>query len=85
MALPGQGRIGFATPKAAGSIARRNRIKRRFREALRLMGGAVDTRFDCVISILPSADRAKFEAIRKDLAGVFAKMAERWENESECS
>jgi ribonuclease P protein component len=83
-ALPGQGKVGIATSKKIGSNPRRNRIKRRFREALRKLDLA-DQNLDHVLVVLPSAEDATAEEIRQDLVKVFGHMAERWANESASS
>lgn len=83
IALPGEGRIGFATPKVLGSNARRNRVKRRFRAAVMKM--VRPTNLDIVVAIAASADQIPFETLRNDLAGAMERMRERWEKESESS
>lgn len=83
MALPGTGQIGFSTPRAIGSLARRNRMKRRFRAAVVSCG--LPNELDVVVAISASADKAPYKAIQSDLAAVLKRISERWESESESS
>lgn len=80
MALPGSGLIGYSTPRAVGSLARRNRLKRRFRAAV--VSCVLPEGLDIVIAISAKADRAEFEAIVADLGKGLEQISERWESES---
>lgn len=81
-AAPGSGHVGFATSKKIGSQPRRNRIKRRFREAIRERPQLVSPSLDYVLVILPSADKAPAKDLVADLESVFGRMQERWEKQS---
>jgi ribonuclease P protein component len=82
MALPGTGGVGFAVPRAVGSIARRNRLKRRFRAVVQSMEHAPERqRLDWVVSAFAQADQASFEAICSDLRAIWKRMSERWADE----
>ena len=83
IALPGIGRIGYATPRAAGCNARRNKMKRRFRAAVLEMVRPHD--LDMVVAISANADRAPFSSIREDLRSVLGRMKKRWADELESS
>jgi ribonuclease P protein component len=80
--LPGCGAVGFAVAKSLGCIARRNRFRRRFREALRIQRHIVDPRFDYVVTILGAAEAASFADVERALASAFVKLNARWESES---
>ena len=80
MALPGSGLIGYSTPRAIGSLARRNRLKRRFRAAV--VRCVMPEGLDMVIAISANADKADFEAIVDDLGKGLRRIGERWESES---
>ena len=81
-ALPGDGRRGTSTAKKLGSIARRNKAKRRATEAAKDL---IPRNLDCVISVSSKADRLPFREIRAELEELFARMATRWEGASESS
>lgn len=81
IALPGTGFVGIATSKKTGSKPRRNRLKRRFQEALRSQPNNVDTRLDYILMLFPSAESASFPEIREELAALFRKVGERWESD----
>jgi ribonuclease P protein component len=83
MALPGSGLIGFATPKAVGNTPRRNRLKRRFRAAVRECG-PLET-LDVIVAIAAAADRADYDAIKADVADGLKKIEQRWAKELESS
>jgi ribonuclease P protein component len=77
--------VGFATSKKIGSQPRRNRIKRRFREALRAQVDLVDPKLDYVLVILPKAEEVSPATIASELNAIFSGMRERWENRSASS
>ena len=83
MALPGTGLIGYSTPRSIGCLARRNRMKRRFRAAVESCGRPEG--LDVIVAISASADKVEFESIQKDVAAGLKRISERWENESESS
>ncbi len=81
-ALPGEGQLGFSTAKKIGVIARRNRAKRRTREATKNL---VIGNLDCIVSVSQKADGLPFEEMKTELGALFARMATRWEGASESS
>lgn len=81
--LPGAGLVGIATSRGIGSHARRNRIKRRIREAVRSLSD--HTQFDLVIAAKQSAAVAPFVELRGEVQRLSQEVIERWENESACS
>lgn len=83
MALPGIGRVGFATPKSVGNTPRRNKMKRRFRAAVLETGRPQS--LDLVVAISSKADRVPYASIRIDLESAMGRMIERWASESESS
>ncbi len=46
-------RIGFSIPKRVGNAVKRNRIRRRCREAFRLMKSSLPENLDIVLSVRP--------------------------------
>ncbi|MBI5707574.1 MAG: ribonuclease P protein component [Armatimonadetes bacterium] len=79
--LKGTGLLGIATPKKLGSSPRRNRLKRRLKEAVRL-SGATREGLDIVIIGVAAALDAPFKELQDDLAEAFRKLHKRWENDS---
>lgn len=56
-------RVGFTVPRALGKAVKRNRIRRRVREALRLRLNRVDPKWDIVINPRRAVLDASWEAI----------------------
>lgn len=83
--LSGTGRLGFATPKKLGTVPRRNRVKRRLREAVRISQGRLSLTWDCIFIAAASAESTDFEELRTDVAAAIEKLRARWESESACS
>ncbi|HQU17424.1 MAG TPA: ribonuclease P protein component [Fimbriimonadaceae bacterium] len=81
MALPGEGRMGFAISRKVGSIARRNRVRRRLAAAVRECAEPLDRELDIVVGARPEAADADFFEIVADLKQALTKMRERWESE----
>lgn len=81
VALPGSGLVGLATSRTIGAKPRRNKLKRRFREALRSQQEIIEPRLDYILMLLPSAEQSSYTAIREELANVFNKVNERWASE----
>ncbi|MBL8060162.1 MAG: ribonuclease P protein component [Chthonomonas sp.] len=73
-ALPGEGRVGFTTSRSIGNRPRRNRVKRRLREALPEVN-----QLDIVVLGQRNADQAPFEEIRGELKKHMEALAQRWE------
>ena len=64
-------RIGFTVGKALGGAAKRNRIKRRLREAVRLNGFPEALAVDVVINPKRSALRVEFRELESEVAKAF--------------
>jgi ribonuclease P protein component len=60
-------RIGFTTPRALGRAVRRNRMKRRVREAMRLELPNLAPRWDIVINPRKPLLEAEFPEIQKEV------------------
>jgi ribonuclease P protein component len=60
-------RIGFTVPRALGPAVRRNRIRRRIREALRVVLGAIAPHWDIVINPRRSVFDAPFSALEAEV------------------
>lgn len=66
--LPGQGpRLGFTVPRAFGRAVKRNRARRRIREALRLRLPEVGSQWDIVVNPRRPALTAPAEALRREV------------------
>jgi ribonuclease P protein component len=85
IALPGQGFLGISTSKKIGNRPRRNRAKRRFREAVRLDANIADPRLDYVLIVYDAGADADFGSIQEEVRTLFAKINERWAGELESS
>jgi ribonuclease P protein component len=83
MSLLGEGRAGFAVAKAVGSIARRNRLKRRLREAYRAAAGSVPRAYDYVVAASAGARELSHEQLVAALKDALAKLDARWESDSD--
>lgn len=65
---PGQGpRLGFTVPRAFGRAVKRNRARRRIREALRLRLPEIGSRWDIVINPRRPAVTAPREALQREV------------------
>lgn len=84
LALPGSGKVGFATARAIGTKPRRNRAVRRFREGLR-QAGPTPTGLDLVVQVSPHGADASFPEIVDELRDVLRRLEERWASESASS
>ena len=65
---PNQGpltRYGYAIPKRVGSAVKRNLLRRRLREALRLL--PLHEGYDVVITVRPEAANVSFHTLRAEL------------------
>jgi ribonuclease P protein component len=60
-------RIGFTLPRALGKAVRRNRMRRRLREAIRLEFHRVSPRWDIVINPRRALQDASWEQIQKEV------------------
>lgn len=63
-------RFGFSVKKALGGAVKRNRIRRRMREALRLHRAEIAPGWDIVIHPRSSVERANFAALAAELIGL---------------
>jgi ribonuclease P protein component len=60
-------RFGFTVPRALGPAVRRNRIKRRMREAIRMVRGSFAPQWDIVINPRRSVFDAPFSALEAEV------------------
>jgi ribonuclease P protein component len=72
-AEPGGPRIGFTAPKALGNSVARNRLKRRFREAVRLRLDGLEPQWDVVINPRRAGMAAPFEALTREVERLFLR------------
>ncbi len=79
--MPGQGRVGFATARAIGVHARRNRAKRRARAAFNEVG-LVDVHWDVVVFVRESALTMDFETMQHELTALLEEARGRWDGRS---
>jgi ribonuclease P protein component len=68
-------RLGIAVPGRLGSAVRRNRMKRRVREASRAAAGAMPAGADIVIVPRAAAAEATFERLQESIRGLFNRAA----------
>ena len=85
IAYPGTGLIGIAVSKKIGSHPRRNKLKRRFRDAIFHRRDLPSREFDFVVIVNAVAASVTFERIEEDGRTLFDKIVERWAAESESS
>ncbi len=64
-------RVGFTVSKALGGAVRRNRIRRRLREAVRLQGVPPGTNADIIINPKRTLLSAEFSELRNEIARAF--------------
>lgn len=65
-------RVGFTTPRALGNSVRRNRIKRRLREAVRLHLAELGFGWDIVFNPRRAVLGADFGVLEREVARLFA-------------
>jgi len=82
VALEGTGRIGSAPPQRIGSKPKRNRAKRRLREAVRLFAGSLPPNADVVFVGKASLQDAAWSALVNDLGDGMRALGGLWANES---
>lgn len=70
--------LGFAVSRKVGCHARRNRLRRRLREAARASIAVMRSDLDYVVSAGEPAAEATFAAIVADLAATLPKVGPRW-------
>lgn len=68
---PGNCRVGFTVSRALGGAVVRNRMRRRLREAVRLLGPNSEIGVDVVINPKKSLLTAEFTAIQQDVKRAF--------------
>ena len=79
--LPGTGLVGVATTKRIGCHARRNRQKRRAREAVNATGlGFVD--LDMAVLVRETADKTSFDELTEELKRLLEETRQRWDGSS---
>lgn len=84
-ALEGVGKIGIATSRKIGSKPKRNREKRRMREAFRKNQDRVCANLDYVAVASLRTASAPFQALTEELGRALDEMNRRWDAASESS
>ena len=80
-ALKGTGLVGVTTAKAIGSIARRNRQKRRARALVDSLGRNED--LDMTVTVKQTAQSADYQDLKRDLETLMTEIRSRWDDGSE--
>lgn len=81
-ALSGTGLLGIATARTIGSKPARNKVKRRVREAARLLKDKRPTDLDWIVIVPEKGKDAKPKEIAAELELLMQRIRERWEGES---
>ncbi|MCE9557668.1 MAG: ribonuclease P protein component [Armatimonadetes bacterium] len=76
--LTGEGALGITTTKKIGCHARRNRQKRRTREAWNQIQSPSTLKLDVVIVANASTQDSSFEVLRNELQRLQRELEERW-------
>jgi ribonuclease P protein component len=79
-ALPGDGKIGFATPKKLGCHARRNRQRRRLQAAIREIDRSKYPPLDLIVIASSGIGSVGMRELVEELEGVLRQQAEKWES-----
>jgi ribonuclease P protein component len=69
----GAARIGFTVPRAVGKAVVRNRIRRRFREAVRFSLDRLNPQWSIVINPRRKSLEAPFAEIRREIERLFLR------------
>ena len=77
-ALQGAGLLGIAISRQIGCHARRNRLKRRVREAIRSIDLAPADGLDIAVTVKTAANEAGFQRLRDELQCLVTEMQARW-------
>ncbi len=80
--LDGTGFVGIATSRLIGNRPRRNRVRRRVREAVRIQAERL-VRWDCVVIAKSACAHAEFAEICRQSSELIDEMERRWAAQSE--
>ncbi|MBS1713374.1 MAG: ribonuclease P protein component [Armatimonadetes bacterium] len=79
--LPGEGLVGFATARAIGCHARRNRAKRRARAAFNALP-PLSVRADMAVLVREEAAKAEWNELVEELGRLCEETQRRWAADS---
>lgn len=74
MYLPGSGRLAVVASKGIGSLARRNAVRRRWREVLRMMVSDFE-KWDMVLVVKVPGALLRGESIVEELRSIVSKLS----------
>jgi ribonuclease P protein component len=69
----GRPRLGVTVSRAVGNAVKRNRVRRRLREAFRRNRAAIRSNVDIVLHVRPGAARVRFAKLEEEFLGALRR------------